>query len=206
QLDLRAAVRHRAQPRRAAVALHAADDRFSDAHAIGGYRVEVEARAAGPDGHEHRLPLDLGVDLHGTPLATVLGGVHHRLARGLHLPADPLVEGAVAHDDHFEGDAVLTLDLGGVALHGLGGGGGLLVLVLAVALRLVVPGGHVALLSPGAAAHHFGALGVGLDQRSRDHPQVVDVGGDFGAVMGPDPNQPFLGQVLCHALEVGAGQ
>ena len=59
------------------------------------------------------LALDLGEDLHGAALATVLGGVHHCFPRGLHLCGQLLVERAVADHDDLDGHAVLVLDLGG---------------------------------------------------------------------------------------------
>ena len=113
------------QPGRAAVALHAADDRLSDAHPVLGHRVQVEARARGPARTRRPSALDLREDLHGAALATVLGGVDHRLARGLDLCGQPLVERAVADDHDLHRDAVVVLDLGGGRLDGLGEGVGL---------------------------------------------------------------------------------
>lgn len=34
----------------------------------------------------------------------------------------------------------------------------------------------------------------------------MDVGGDLGTFLGADAHQSFLGEVLCHAYEIGAGQ
>ncbi len=101
---------------------------------------------------------------------------------------------------------MLVLDLGGVALDRLGEGGGLLVLVLAVPLRLVEPGAQVALLGPGQTANLAGVVRVALDQRERVQHRVVDVGGDLGPLLGADAHQALLGEVLGHANEVGAGE
>ena len=104
---------------------------------------------------------------------------NHRLARGLHLCAQSFVERAVAHDHHLYGNAVLVLDLRGVASHGLREGVRLVVLVLPRALGLVQPVPQVALLGAGEAAHLVRAVRVALYQCQRVQHRVVDVRRDL---------------------------
>jgi len=192
QLDFRAPTGHRTQPRRTAVALHPADDRFSYAHPVVGDGVQVEPRPPVPYGDEDRAALDLGEDLDGTALATVLGGVDHRLACGLHLRRQLLVERAVTDDHDLQRDPVLVLDLGGGTLDRLGEARRFLGLLLAGALRVVQPVAELPLLGAGEPPDLAAVVRVALDQGERVQDGVVDMGGDLGTLLGPDAHEAFL--------------
>jgi hypothetical protein len=99
---------------------------------------------------------------------------------------------------------VLVLDLGGMTADRLGEGVGLLVLVLAAALRLVEPGPQIALLGAGQPSHLVRVLRVALDQGQGVQHRVVDVGGDFGPLLRADAHQALLGEVLGHPDQIGA--
>ncbi len=182
---------------RATVALHPSDDRLAYPGAVVGHLVEVEPGAVvaheGLDGI--RPDLDVGADRR----ARMAHGVPRGLADGLDESVEVLVHGAVAGDDELHRDAVEVLDL----THRGGQGGperaGSRVLVVEVAAQLT-------LLGSGEPGDGHGVRRLSLDEGKGLEHRVVQVGGDVGALGGPDAGGLLEAQVAPEAQDPRRGQ
>ena len=159
-----------------------------------GTELRVEAGAAISYEDLGPLRIELGVDRDLARVGRELGRVDERLAGGGDECLAALVHLAITDGNDLDRHAMGVLNLGGGELERGGD---------AVRGRRAVgveePRPQLALLSPGELRHLARVAGALLHQGQCLQNRVVEVGGQLGALLGPDPLGALAGEVAPQA-------